>query len=154
MTPAVSSLLWFVAIIAAIPLLLWLVKRSPLGRLHGLAAQGPGAMRTVSTLALSPSQRLVTVEVGHGRERRWLVLGVTPAAISTLHVLEPGSAADRPAAPVPPEAHTGGTALTQPMPLPPETARPSAAVLPFSHWLARLRGETSPAPSSPERGHG
>jgi flagellar protein FliO/FliZ len=31
-------------------------------------------------LPLSPNQRLVTVEVGQGETRRWLVLGVTPRA--------------------------------------------------------------------------
>jgi flagellar protein FliO/FliZ len=38
---------------------------------------------------LSPNQRLVTVEVGQGDDRRWLVLGVSPAGISTLHSLPP-----------------------------------------------------------------
>jgi flagellar protein FliO/FliZ len=79
-----SSLLWFLAILAMIPLALWLLKRTPVG---GGAAHG--VMRNVAVLPLSPSQRIVTVEVGQGDARRWLVLGVTPQSISTLHTLVP-----------------------------------------------------------------
>lgn len=81
---AFTSLLWFIAILALIPAALWLVKRTPAG---GVAAQGP--MRTVAVLSLSPSQRLVTVEVGRGEARRWLVLGVTGQQITTLHDMAP-----------------------------------------------------------------
>ncbi len=79
-----SSLLWFVAIIVLIPVVLWLLKRTPLG---GAASQG--LMRSVAALPISPSQRIVTVEVGRGDQRRWLVLGVTPQNITTLHTMEP-----------------------------------------------------------------
>jgi len=92
-----ASLLWFVAVLAAIPLVLWLLKRTPLG---GAGAGGPGAPRTVAVLPISPSQRLVTVEVGQGEERLWLVLGVTPQSIRTLHTMTPQAGA--PAAPPPP----------------------------------------------------
>ena len=81
---AFTSLLWFLAILALIPAALWLLKRTPAG---GAAAQG--AMRTVAVLSLSPSQRLVTVEVGRGEARRWLVLGVTGQQITTLHEMAP-----------------------------------------------------------------
>lgn len=43
-------LLWFVAILALIPAILWLLKRTPLG---GAGAQGQ--MRTVAVLQLSPT---------------------------------------------------------------------------------------------------
>jgi flagellar protein FliO/FliZ len=79
-----SSVLWFLAIVALIPLTLWLLKRTPMG--SGSASQ---LMRTVAVLPLSPSQRIVTVEVGQGEQRRWLVLGVTPQNISTLHTMDP-----------------------------------------------------------------
>ena len=79
-----TSLLWFVAIIALIPLALWLLKRTPMG---GAAAHG--LMRSVAVLPISPSQRIVTIEVGQGDERRWLVLGVTAHTITTLHTLAP-----------------------------------------------------------------
>jgi flagellar protein FliO/FliZ len=91
MTYGFSSLLWFVAILALIPVALWLLKRTPAvgGSAHGL-------MRTLATLPLAPNQRLVAVEVGTGDERRWLVLGITPHNITTLHSMAPQ--ADVPAA--------------------------------------------------------
>ncbi len=97
MPSSLAPLLWFAAIIALIPIALWLLKRTPVG---GMAAHG--VLRSVAVLPLSPSQRIVTVEVGHGDERRWLVLGVTPQSITTLHDMPPqGDAlpADAPQAP-------------------------------------------------------
>ena len=93
---AFTSLLWFVAILALIPAALWLLKRTPAG---GAAAQG--LMRTVAVLPLAPNQRLVTVEVGQGEARRWLVLGVTGQSIHTLCEMAPQADA---AAPTPPPA--------------------------------------------------
>jgi len=84
-----SSLLWFVVVLAAIPLVLWLIRRSSLGTAGGTAA----AMRTVATLPLGPAQRVVTIEIGHGAERRWLVLGVTAQQITALHELAPAPSA-------------------------------------------------------------
>ena len=63
-----SSLLWFVAIIAMIPASLWFLKRTPMG-----GAASNGVMRSVAVLPLSASQRIVTIEVGQGEARRWLV---------------------------------------------------------------------------------
>jgi flagellar protein FliO/FliZ len=83
-----SSVLWFCAIVAAIPLTLWLLKRTPLG-----GAGAVGVMKTIAMLPLSTSQRIVTVEIGSGDERRWLVLGVTPTAITTLHTMTPQAVA-------------------------------------------------------------
>jgi flagellar protein FliO/FliZ len=103
-----SSLLWFVAIVAAIPLVLWLLKRTPLG-----GAAAGGLMRSVATLPLAPNQRIVTVEVGQGDERRWLVLGVTANSITTLHTMPP-----------------------QPQPTPDVAARS-----PFAQLLGRLTGD-------------
>ena len=88
MANGLTSLLWFIAVIAFIPLALWLLKRTPAGaRFSGTASQG--VLRTVAALPLSASQRIVTVEVGQGDARRWLVLGVTPQSITTLHSMEP-----------------------------------------------------------------
>lgn len=83
----------FVAILALIPAALWLLKRTPIGG----AANGIATMRVVGALPLAPNQRLVTVEVGQGEQRRWLVLGISPGGISTLHDMAPQ--ADAPAAP-------------------------------------------------------
>ncbi|KQW40414.1 flagellar biosynthetic protein FliO [Rhizobacter sp. Root404] len=96
---AFTSLLWFVAVIVMIPAALWLLKRTPLG---GGAAGN--AMRSIAALPLSANQRIVTIEVGQGDERRWLVLGVTAQSITTLHTMAPqGDAASDalPAAPLP-----------------------------------------------------
>ncbi|PND35997.1 flagellar biogenesis protein [Paucibacter aquatile] len=79
-------LLWFLAILCLIPLALWLLKRTPLG---GAGSQTHGAMRLVAQLPIAPNQRLLTVEVGQGDDRRWLVLGVTGQQINTLHVMPP-----------------------------------------------------------------
>jgi len=92
-TPLLGPLLTFIAILALIPVALWLLKRSPLGA----GTQGPAGMRVISALPLAPNQRLLTVEVGQGADRCWLVLGVTPAGIRTLHTLPPQAEAPVPA---------------------------------------------------------
>jgi flagellar protein FliO/FliZ len=86
MEQGLTPLLSFAIVIALIPLALWLLKRTPMGG----AAQGRG-LRSVAVLSLSASQRIVTVEVGSGEDRRWLVLGVTPNGINTLHTMAPQS---------------------------------------------------------------
>ena len=101
-----SSLAWFIAIVALIPVALWLLKRTPAG---GASAQG--VMRHVAVLPLAPNQRLMTVEVGRGDARRWLVLGVTAQQITTLHEMAPQA----------------------------EAAAPAAAPLPFAQLLSRLQ---------------
>ena len=77
-------MLWFIAIIVMIPAALWLLKRTPMGG----AASG-NVLRTVAALPLSANQRIVTVEVGSGEARQWLVLGVTAQSITTLHTMAP-----------------------------------------------------------------
>ena len=84
MSQTITSLLWFVAILALIPAALWLLKRTPMG---GGATHG--VLRSIAALPLSASQRIVAVEVGHGESRKWLVLGVTPHSITTLHAMNP-----------------------------------------------------------------
>ncbi|QTN24047.1 flagellar biosynthetic protein FliO [Rhizobacter sp. AJA081-3] len=91
-----TSLLWFIAILALIPAALWLLKRTPVG-----GAGSANLMKSVAALPLSASQRIVTIEVGQGDSRRWLVLGVTPSSITTLHTMEPVEGA-APAAPTGP----------------------------------------------------
>ena len=85
MNPLTNATLWFVAVIALIPLVLWLVKRSPVGG----ATPAAGVPRQVASLPLSAQARLVTVEVGHGEDRVWLVLGVTAQHIQTVHSMAP-----------------------------------------------------------------
>ena len=100
MQPGLGSLLWFVAVVALIPVALWMFKRSPLAG-SGLAR--PGTPRPVAVLPLSAQQRLVTVEVGQGEDRLWLVLGVSPQGIRTLHTMVPQAEAAA-GAPPPPAA--------------------------------------------------
>ncbi|MDP3082694.1 MAG: flagellar biosynthetic protein FliO [Rubrivivax sp.] len=111
MPNSLSPLLWFLFIVAAIPLVLWLLKRTPLG-----GGTGGAGLRSVSALPLSASQRVVTVEVGTGEGRRWLVLGVTPSSIQTLYTMDP---------------------VDEPSPAP-AAAPPSAA---FAQLLGRLRND-------------
>ena len=80
---SLMPLLAFMAVVALIPVALWLLRRS------GYAGAGQdGLMRTVSSLSLSPSQRVVVVELGQGATARWLVLGVTPDNITHLTQLD------------------------------------------------------------------
>ena len=100
MSTGITSILWFIAVIVMIPAALWLLKRTPMG-----GAGGQGLMRSVAMLPLSPSQRIVTVEVGQGADRQWLVLGVTAQTITTLHTMAPqADAAPSAGQPVPPFA--------------------------------------------------
>lgn len=115
----ISALLWFAAIVVMIPLALWLLKRSPLGG----SSSGAGSMRSVSSLPLSNTHRLLTVEVGQGDQRRWLVLGVTPHNINLLHTMEP-----------PPEASTAGSSGG------PGASAPGGS---FAQMLGRLRGPSA-----------
>ena len=82
-----------------------------LGRLpHRGWLAAPGAasqIKTVGQLNLGPGQRLLTVEVGQGEDRTWLVLGVTGQSIQTLHTMAPQAAPEPAAAPV----HPGFAAL-------------------------------------------
>jgi flagellar protein FliO/FliZ len=121
MTPNGSSALWLLLVIAAIPVALWLLRRTPLGR-----PSAAGLARTVGVLPLSTSQRVVTVEIGQGELRRWLVLGVTPHAIHTLHTMAPLDDA-----PATPSAPTLAPATASP-------AKPFAALL---HGLRARPGD-------------
>ena len=91
MNTPLLPILWFLAILCLIPLVLWLLKRTPLG-----AANGAGVMRVVAQLSLAPNQRVVTLEVGQGEDMRWLVLGVSGQQINTLHVMPPQAQAPNP----------------------------------------------------------
>jgi flagellar protein FliO/FliZ len=126
-----SALLWFVAIVASIPLLLWLFKRS-----HLIGAQGSaGAARTLAVTPLSPSQKLVTVEMGHGEQRVWLLLGVTPHQISTLHTMSAPPAGTEPGLPATIPSGLDAAAGA--------AAAPQTAAGSFAQLLGRLRGQSS-----------
>ena len=87
-SPSLGMMLtWFVVVLALIPLSLWVLKRS--GMAQGAMRADGHAMRTVAQHVLGQGQRVVTIEVGQGDDRTWLVLGVTPHSIQTLHTMSP-----------------------------------------------------------------
>ncbi|MFT3856591.1 MAG: flagellar biosynthetic protein FliO [Aquabacterium sp.] len=81
------SILWFLAILALIPISLWVLKRS--GMAPGAAGTTAAFFKPVAQFNLGPGQRLMAVEVGAGDAKQWLVLGVTAQHISTLHTMAP-----------------------------------------------------------------
>ena len=87
------ALLAFVAVIALIPLALWVLKR-----LQGGSAGGARVVTLVGGLSLGPRERIAIVE-SHGR--RWMI-GVTGQSISMLAELQASDApADPPGTPAP-----------------------------------------------------
>lgn len=93
MWPTLVLVALFVAAMAALP---WLVRKLQQKNAWpkawgGLGARGRGAVplasQVVSSLAIGPQQRVVTVQVGEGEEAVRLVLGVTAQNIQCLHVL-------------------------------------------------------------------
>jgi flagellar protein FliO/FliZ len=102
------SVVWFVVILALIPLCLWMLKRSGLAT-GALGAQAQALIKPVGQFNIGPGQRLVTVEVGQGDQRTWLVLGVTGQTIQTLHTMAPQAPAEAMGTPV----HPGFAALLQ-----------------------------------------
>lgn len=136
MTQGLSSLFWFVAVLAAIPLVLWFVKRSGFG--GGLLSPSlpPGAPRTVASLVLSGQQRVVTVEVGQGDARTWLVLGVSAQGIQPLHSMPAGA--------LPPTDDT--VAATAGVFVPRRVQAAPAALQPFAQALSRALNRQRHAP--------
>ena len=83
--PGFGGLLaWFGAIVALIPLTLWLLRRSRLG-----ATVAGGPVKVLSQTPLGTGQRLVIIEVNHGAHPRTLMLGVTPHQIQLLTEFAP-----------------------------------------------------------------
>jgi flagellar protein FliO/FliZ len=90
MTQTVVSVVLFLVILALLPpAVRWFQQRAPGG------ASNAAASRIVSSLAVGPQQRVVTVEVGPDGARTWLVLGVTAQAITCLHSMPAGSSPAR-----------------------------------------------------------
>jgi len=59
-------------------------------KLSGGKGFGQGGMKIVGGVALGPRERIVLVEVGDS----WLVIGIVPGQIRTLHQLPKGTMAD------------------------------------------------------------
>ena len=87
MTQTIVSVVLFLVILALLPLAIrWYQQRAP-GSTSPAAAS-----RIISTVAVGPQQRVVTIEVGPEGARTWLVLGVTAQNISCLHSIPAGPA--------------------------------------------------------------
>ncbi len=87
-SPGVSTgaiaqmLLSLLLVIALLFLGAWLLRRLNGGRSFG----GSGPLRVVGGLMISPRERIVLLEV----EDTWLVVGIVPGQIKTLHTLPKG----------------------------------------------------------------
>lgn len=80
MTQTIVSVVFFLILLALLPLgVRWLQRRAPGGTVASAAS------KIISTVAVGPQQRVVTVEVGPEGARTWLVLGVTQQNITCLH---------------------------------------------------------------------
>jgi flagellar protein FliO/FliZ len=82
MTQSLVTVVQYVAAMLALPFVLRRIQRRR-GLLPGTDAGA--AARIVSSLAVGPQQRVVTLEVGPPRARTWLVVGVTGQSITCLH---------------------------------------------------------------------
>ena len=88
---------------AALP---WLLRRWQQRQQAVRSAAGGVHTQVLSSAMVGPNLRVVAVEVGQGSQATRLVLGVTPQAITCLHVL--GSDAPAPAVAPASFAHTLG----------------------------------------------
>ncbi len=79
-------------------------------RIAGTRGFGTAGMKVVGGLSLGPRERVVLVEVGD----TWLVIGIVPGQIRTLHTLPRGEA------------------------LPADASAPAS----FAHWLKAVRERT------------
>jgi flagellar protein FliO/FliZ len=96
----------FAFVLALIPLAMWLLKK--LGGAQPATA-GAAGLRVVTQLALGPRERVVVVEAGD----RWLLLGVTAAAISRIGTLPRPDNAHELTATIAPTASTSFRQLLQ-----------------------------------------
>ena len=100
--------------IAAMAALPWLLRRWQQRQQAVRSAAGGVVTQVLSSVVVGPNQRVVTVEVGQGSQATRLVLGITPQAITCLHVLGQSGAPTVAAAPASfaqtlGELHTGST---------------------------------------------
>ena len=84
MAQSLFTIVLFVGLLCAMPFVLRKLQQRRVGA-AGLA--GDTASKLLSTVAVGPQQRVVTVEVGPQGSRTWLVLGVTGQSITCLHAL-------------------------------------------------------------------
>lgn len=93
-----------VLVVGAILASAWLAKRAGLVR-----RQSGSLLKQVGALSLGPRQSVVVIEV----ENTWLVVGVSPNQITTLHTLPAGQLPEGAALPASAFAAKLGQALTR-----------------------------------------
>lgn len=81
MTQSIVSVVFFIVLLACLPMAVKWVKQRTKETEGGAGAHS----KIISAVAVGPHQRVVTVEVGPEGARVWLTLGVTPQAVSCLH---------------------------------------------------------------------
>lgn len=87
-TPGISSGSYLQAALALISIIGVLLGAAWLARkITGGKGFGQGGMKVIGGVALGPRERLVLVEVGD----TWLVIGLVPGQIRTLHQLPKGN---------------------------------------------------------------
>lgn len=81
MTQSYLSVLLFLAALALLPWAIkWLQKKKALFQVHS-----EGQSRLISAIAVGPTQKVVTIEVGPEGDRQWLTVGVTQQQITLLY---------------------------------------------------------------------
>jgi flagellar protein FliO/FliZ len=75
MSSAVGSFAVLLLVIAAIPMVLWLVKR-----VSQLPGNGGGPLTIAASVSVGPRERIAVIRV----EERWLLVGITAGSINTL----------------------------------------------------------------------
>ncbi len=99
MTPSLlPSLVAFVAVIAMIPVALWVMKRA-----QSLRPGATGPLAIVAGLSVGPRDRIAVVRAAD----RYLVVGITPAQMTLLATLDQWPGADAGAHPLEAAAATG-----------------------------------------------
>ncbi|MBK8765027.1 MAG: flagellar biosynthetic protein FliO [Burkholderiaceae bacterium] len=136
----VPSLLAFIAVIAMIPVALWLMKRAQV-----LRPGAAGPLSIVAGLSMGPRDRIAVIHAGG----RYLVVGITAQQMTLLAQLEqwPGSpssgAALAAVAGIAPDASSAPAGSPDA-----PSAAPATPLSPFSRLLRRLD------PNDPNRPHG
>jgi flagellar protein FliO/FliZ len=83
MTQSIISVGLFLVLLACLP---WLIKRlQKRNSAHGMLPDSQS--RLISAIAVGPSQKVVTVEVGPEGARHWITVGVTQQNITLLHAV-------------------------------------------------------------------
>ena len=91
-------------IVALLVATAWLARK-----ISGGKGFGQGGMKVIGGVALGPRERIVLVEAGD----TWLVIGIVPGQIRTLHTMPKGSEL-------------------------PDAAAPLSADRPFAQWLKQI----------------